>query len=158
MSEFNSAYMQINTGGGTYQDSYLRVKSLSDGKGGGIGGHWGGNDFTDTISNSGARGRSRMYSGKQRKIIESKNIFSFLHLFHCSHLSKLFFCLFYLYSFFCLFFFFSFFFFFVFFVFSFYILQVLFTTSIVLHLLLNLIGVNVVRLTRVVLKMDVVIY
>ena len=57
--------MQINTGGGTYQDSYLRVKSLSDGKGGGIGGHWGGNDFTDTISNSGARGRSRMYSGKQ---------------------------------------------------------------------------------------------
>ena len=142
MSEFNSAYMQINTGGGTYQDSYLRVKSLSDGKGGGIGGHWGGNDFTDTISNSGARGRSRMYSGKQRKIIESKNIFSFVHLFHCSHVAKLFFCFFLLFSFF----------------FSFYILQVLFTTSIVLHLLLNLIGVNVVRLTRVVLKMDVVIY
>ena len=62
MSEFNSAYMQINTGGGSYQDSYLRVKSLSDGKGGGIGGHWGGNDFTDTVSQSGVRGRSNMYS------------------------------------------------------------------------------------------------
>ena len=77
MSEFNSAYMQINTGGGTYQDSYLRVKSLSDGKGGGIGGHWGGNDFTDTISNSGARGRSRMYSGKQEKLLNPKIFFPF---------------------------------------------------------------------------------
>jgi len=62
MAEYNSAYMQLNWGTGFYKDSYLWVKSLRDGKGGGIGGHWGGSDYGDTISTSGTRGRSRMYS------------------------------------------------------------------------------------------------
>jgi len=64
MGEFNGARMEIRMDGSAYQNSYLNVKSLRDGKGGGIAGHWGGNDFTDTISNSGNRGNNRMYSEK----------------------------------------------------------------------------------------------
>ena len=37
--------------GWVLQNSYLRVKSLDDGKGYGVGGHWGGNDYAaDMVS------------------------------------------------------------------------------------------------------------
>jgi len=62
MAEFNAARMEMVSSNGFYQNSYLNVKSLSDGKGGGVAGHWGASDYTDTISQSGQRGRSRMYS------------------------------------------------------------------------------------------------
>ena len=62
MAEFNGAQMRLQFGHGTYKDSYLWVKSLNDGAGGGIGGHWGGSDYGDTISSSGTRGSNRMYS------------------------------------------------------------------------------------------------
>ena len=59
---FFSTFFGKHTGTGFYKNSYLYVKSLKDGKGGGIGGHWGGSDYSDTISTSGTRGGSRMYS------------------------------------------------------------------------------------------------
>jgi hypothetical protein len=62
MAEFNAARMELRMDGSFYQNSYLNVKSLRDGKGGGIAGHWGGNDNSDTVSQSGQRGQSSMYS------------------------------------------------------------------------------------------------
>jgi hypothetical protein len=62
MADFNAARMELRMDGSFYQNSYLNVKSLRDGNGGGIAGHWGGNDYSDTVSQSGQRGRSSMYS------------------------------------------------------------------------------------------------
>jgi hypothetical protein len=63
MSEFNGAMMRLQFGSSNiYKDSYLWVKSLNDGTGGGVAGHWGASDFGDTVSSSGTRGGNRMYS------------------------------------------------------------------------------------------------
>ena len=86
MSEYNAAYMQLNWGSGFYKNSYLYVKSLKDGKGGGIGGHWGGNDYSDTISTSGTRGGSRMYSETFYDRYRIKDVRFFLfHFFFCKY-------------------------------------------------------------------------